>query len=117
MANKSIVQRQLKLILRPAQERLLNRWLWHLTGVYNWAVTKIERDARLKIYHSRYDLEALVAGHGCRIGIPQVCVADTVRTAHDAWRRFAPVIGDTLWHAEGPCPSGDTVRWWLVCVL
>lgn len=42
-----MIQCQLKLKLRPSQERVLNRWLWHLTGVYNWALKKIERDAAL----------------------------------------------------------------------
>ncbi len=47
-----MIQCQLKLKLRPAQERLLDRWLWHLTGVYNWAVRKIELDAKDGIYYS-----------------------------------------------------------------
>jgi len=82
-----VVQVQLKLKLRPAQERQLDRWLWHLTGVYNWAIRKIELDAAHGIYHSRYDLESKLKGHGKRLGIPQVSVADTARTAHNAWVR------------------------------
>lgn len=76
-----------KLKLRPAQERLLNRWLWHLTGVYNWAVKKIEADASNRIYHSRYDLEALLVGHSKRMGIPAKVLEGAERTAHDAWQR------------------------------
>lgn len=82
-----MIQVQLKLKLRPSQERLLDRWLWRLTGVYNWAVRKIELDAANGIYHSRYDLGHKLAGHGRKIGVPQVCVEDAAGTAHDAWRR------------------------------
>ncbi len=87
MKAKSIIQVQLKLKLRPAQERMLNRWLWHLTGVYNWAVRKIELDAKDRVYHSRYDLEALLVRHSKRLGIPSRVIEGTARTAHDAWRR------------------------------
>lgn len=30
-----MIQCQVKLILRPAQERQLERWLYHLTGVWS----------------------------------------------------------------------------------
>lgn len=83
-----MIQVQLKLQLRPAQERQLQRWLWHLTAVYNWAVRQIERDLEQgRRVRSRYDLEGLVSGHGPKIGVPQVVVADTVRTAYYAWQR------------------------------
>lgn len=77
----------LKLKLRPVQERMLNRWLWKLTGAYNWAIRKIEADARNGIYRRQYDFEALVGGHGPKIGISQIVLADTVRTAYQAWDR------------------------------
>lgn len=77
----------LKLKLRPAQERLLDRHLRHLTGVYNWAIRKIELDTKDGIYRSRYDIEALVNGHGPKIGVGQRFVSDTVRTAYRAWER------------------------------
>jgi hypothetical protein len=34
----SVIQCQLRLKLRPAQERMLKRWLWHLSSVYNWPI-------------------------------------------------------------------------------
>lgn len=37
-----MIQRQLKLRLKPKQIAQLDTWLWHLTGVYNWAV-KVKR--------------------------------------------------------------------------
>lgn len=82
-----MIQVQLKLILRPAQERQLQRWLWHLTGVYNWAVKKIEADSAGGIYWSNYRLEALLTGHSAKVGVPAAALTGTVRTAHLAWRR------------------------------
>jgi len=41
-----MIQRQLKLRLRPAQEEQLATWLFQLTGVWNWAIRKIEQDAK-----------------------------------------------------------------------
>lgn len=40
-----MIQAQLKLRLNSKQEALLAGWLWNLTGVWNWAVRKIELDA------------------------------------------------------------------------
>lgn len=65
----------------------MRRWLWHLTAVYNWAVRKIELDAANRVFHSRYDLEALITGHSVKVGVPAIVIGDTVRTAHDAWQR------------------------------
>src|SRR5689334_5632852 len=76
---------RLKLDPRPAQERILTRWLWHLTGVYNWTVRKIELDAKNRIFHSRYDIQSLLIGHSTRMGIPMAVLRGTVRTAHTAW--------------------------------
>jgi hypothetical protein len=47
-----MVIRKLKLKLTKTQETKLESWLWHLTGVYNWAIRKIELDAHDKIYHN-----------------------------------------------------------------
>lgn len=84
---KSFVACHLKLKLRPAQERMLGRWLWHLTGVYNWAIRKIQLDARDGIYRGAYDLEGLLVGHSARLGVPAKALRGTVRTAHNAWQR------------------------------
>lgn len=85
---------QLKLQLRPTQERKLVRDLWHLTGAYNWAIRKITGDAQHGIRLSRIDLQNLIAGHGTRIGVQQHTLRATVWTAHDAWQRcFRRVSG------------------------
>ena len=82
---KSYVQYQLKLSLRPTQERMLNRWLWHLTGVWNWAIRKIEADARDGRYWSAFDMKQLLTFHSKKMGI----AAHTMhRTAVDAWEAW-----------------------------
>lgn len=80
-----MIQRQLKLRLNRTQEREFERWLWHLTGVWNWAIRKIELDSADGFYHSRYDLEAMVVGHSRRLGISIDVIEGAIRTAHDAW--------------------------------
>lgn len=76
----------LKLKPTARQERQLQRWLWHLTGVYNWAVRKIELDARDKRYHSLFDLMAMLTGHGRKIGIHVQVLQVAAAGAHLAWR-------------------------------
>lgn len=82
-----MIQCQLKLKLTPRQERQLDHWLWHLPAVWNWAIKKLENDARGGIYHSSYGLRNIVSGHGARIGIPAHVLAAVVMGAHEARKR------------------------------
>jgi transposase len=78
----------LKLQLRPTQERQLRRWLWHLTGVYNWAIGKLEADAKAGIRYSVYDLKRLLNGHSRRMGIPAHALQGMAAQAHTAYQRY-----------------------------
>ena len=49
----SMIQRQLKLRLNSSQAKHLDNWLFHLTGVWNWAIRKIEQDAKDGVYYSQ----------------------------------------------------------------
>jgi len=80
-----MIQRQLKLRLTKAQERRFERWLWHLTGVYNWASRKVEMNRQL----STYDLQSLLRGHSVRMVIPAHVMRATAVTAHLSWRRYS----------------------------
>ena len=82
-----MIVRQLKLKLNSKQERQLNEWLWNLTGVYNWAIRKIELDARDNIYHSQFDIQNFIANHSKRMEIPSHTMQGTIIQAHTAWRR------------------------------
>jgi len=82
-----MIIRQLKLKLNTKQEQQFDNWLWHLTGVYNWAIRKIELDAKDGIYHSQFDIQNRIANHSETMGIPSHIMQGIIIQAHRAWRR------------------------------
>ncbi len=82
-----MIIRKLKLKLNKTQEQQLDTWLWRLTGVYNWAIKKIENNAKNKIYFSKYDFQNLLAGHGKKIDIPSHAIQGVLIQAYTAWER------------------------------
>lgn len=82
-----MICRQLKIIPNRTQEHQLEDWLWMLTGVWNWAVRKIEQDAQGGLYYSRMDFQNLLAGHGQKIGIPSHVLQGTLSDAYTGWER------------------------------
>lgn len=78
-----MIQVQLKLRPTKAQARTFDRWLWHLTGVYNWAVRKLEADPRLSVY----ELKRAVNGHSTRLGMSSWVLGGTIETAVTARKR------------------------------
>ena len=85
--------RELKLKPNKKQKQQFNEWLFHLTGVYNWALRKIELNANNKIYLGKYDLFNLAAGHANQINIYSQTLQSTIAQAHDAWRRCFKKVG------------------------
>jgi transposase len=61
--------------------------LWNLTGVYNWAIKKIEHDKTDDIYHSQMSFQNLLADHSKKLEIPSHVIQGTLRQAYDAWQR------------------------------
>ena len=82
-----MIQRQLKLRLNTGQETQLDTWLFQLTGVWNWAIRKIEQDAEDGIYYSPKAFHNLLADHGKKIGIPSHTLQGMLDTAYTAWQR------------------------------
>lgn len=82
-----MIQRQLKLRLNKNQESVLITWINNLTGVWNFAVRKIELDAKNNIYHTPEDFQNLLAGHGKKMGIPSHTIQGILLSAHVAWKR------------------------------
>jgi putative transposase len=82
-----MIQIQLKLKLSRAQEALLDQWLWHLTAVWNWAIRKLEQDAKDGIYYSPQDFQNLLADHCKKLGIPSHVIQGILSSAHLAWKR------------------------------
>lgn len=82
-----MIQSQVKLKLNKTQEKTLNGWLYHLTGVWNWAVRKIELNAKDHIYFSEKKFQNLLANHSKTLGIPSHTIQGTLLDAHMAWSR------------------------------
>jgi transposase len=82
-----VIQAQLKIRPNKEQEAQLTGWLWNLTGVWNWAVRKIELDSKDKIYYSQKEFHNLLANHGEKIGIPSHTLQGLLDQAHIAWSR------------------------------
>lgn len=96
-----MMQRQLKLRLNNAQEQIMHDWLWHLTGVWNWAVRKIEADAKDGIYYSQKAFHNLLADHGKKLGMPSHTLQGILDTAYTAWQRCYKKL------AKKPCLKGQ----------
>lgn len=75
--------------LRPtcAQAAVMERWLWHLTSVYNWTVKTIEHEAEAGRYPSKFDIYNRLLGHGDKIGVAASAIKGTANTVHEAWSR------------------------------
>jgi putative transposase len=82
-----MIQRQLKLRLNTSQAKQLETWLFQLTGVWNWAIRKIEQDAKDGIYYSQKAFHNLLADHGKKLGIPSHTLQGMLDTAWIAWQR------------------------------
>lgn len=82
-----MIQRQLKLRLKSKQLHQLDTWLWHLTGVWNWGIRKIELDAKDGIYYTTKDFQNLLADHGKKLGIPSHTLQGILNTVYTAWQR------------------------------
>jgi putative transposase len=80
-----MIQAQIKLRLKVKQEVVLQEWLWNLTSVWNWAIRKIELDAKDDIYYSPKDFRNLLANHGEKLGIPSHTLQGVLSTAYLAW--------------------------------
>lgn len=65
-----MIQHQLKLRLTKAQERRLDDWLWVLTGVWNFAIRKIELDAKDGIYYTPKGFQNLLVNHSKNLDMP-----------------------------------------------
>ena len=81
-----MITRELKLRLTTKQKNLLNQWLFHLTGVYNWASRKIELNAQNKIYFSKFDFVNLLPKHSKKLGIPSHTIQGILDQVYLAWQ-------------------------------
>lgn len=89
-----MIQAQIKLRLNLIQTTQLCSWLFMLTGVWNWAIRKIENDSKGGIYYTPNGFQNLLADHGKKIGIPSHTVQGMLAMAYTAWKRCFKKIGD-----------------------
>ena len=82
-----MIQVQLKLKPTKAQQAVLAEWLNILTGVWNWAITKIGNDAADHIYHTQFDFRNILAHHNDRLGMPSHTIQAQLNIAYIAWKR------------------------------
>jgi len=82
-----MIQRQLELRLNARQEGQLTDWLYHLTGVWNWAIRKIELDAKDGIFYTPQAFHNLLANHSAKLGLPSHTLQGMLSTAYTAWQR------------------------------
>jgi hypothetical protein len=75
--------------------------LWNLTGVWNWAVRKMELDAKNKIYYDAKDFQNLLANHGDKMDIPSHTLQCVLSQAHG----MAILFGSHLRRAKIPLAS------------
>lgn len=83
----NMIQHQIKLRTNAKLEAELAEWIWSLTGVWNFAVRKIELDAKDGIYYTPQGFQNLLANHGKKIGIPSHTVQGVLATAYTSWQR------------------------------
>lgn len=88
-----MIQAQLKLRPSAKREQQLKEYLWMLTGVFNFAVRKIELDAKDRIYYTPNGFQNILAGHGRKIGIPSHTLQGVLVTAYTAWQRYFNKLG------------------------
>lgn len=89
-----MIQTQLKLRMCKTQEKTAESWLPILGSVFNFAVRKIELNAKDKIYFSKNDFQNLLANHGERLEIPSHTLQGVLSTVYDAWKRcFKKIAG------------------------
>ena len=55
-----MIQRQLKLRTKSKKNIILEEWLYILRGVWNWAIRKIELDAKNCIYYTKKEFQNLL---------------------------------------------------------
>ena len=82
-----MIQAQVKLRIKPKQEAILMAWLLMLKGVWNWAIRKIELDAKDGVYYKKQQFQNLLANHGKRMDVPSHTLQGMLLMAWDAWDR------------------------------
>jgi transposase len=82
-----MIQRQLKLKLTKKQEATLEEWLPILTSIWNWAIRKIELDAKDHIYYTHLTFKGMLPGTSKIVGVPGHTIKGILDLAYLSWAR------------------------------
>lgn len=82
-----MIQRQLKLKLNQSQAAMFDEWLWYGTGIFNFAIRKIQQDAADGIYYNKKQFQNLLAGHAKKLNVPGHLIQGILTQAFIAWDR------------------------------
>jgi len=88
-----MIQAQIKLRVKNRQELILNEWLLVLTRVWNWAIRKIELDAKDGIFYTKKEFQNLLANHSKKLDIISHTLQGMLCMAWDAWDRCFKTLG------------------------
>lgn len=80
-----MIVRELKLRPNKKLEQTVDTWLYHLSGVFNWGVRKIELDARDGLYYSKKEFQNLLANHSKKLEIPSHTIQGILVQVWDSW--------------------------------
>ena len=97
-----MIARELKLKRNRKLDREIEKSLWHLTGVYNWAIKTIRLRKNAGLGYSAFDLINLVSGHSKKSGLSSQAITGTIFQAFNAWER--------CWKGLGKAPRYKSVR-------
>ena len=82
-----MIARELKLKKNKKLTKTVDKTLWHLTGVYNWAIKTISARKDAGLGYSAFDLINLVSGHAQKSGVSSQAISGTIFQAFNAWER------------------------------
>lgn len=88
-----MIARELKLKRNRKLDRAVEKSLWHLTGVYNWAIKTIEWRKNAGLGYSAFDLINLVSGHAQKCGVSSQAISGAIFQAFNAWERCWKKLG------------------------
>jgi putative transposase len=88
-----VIARELKLKRNSKLDREVQKSLWHLTGVYNWAIKTIELRKNAGLGYSAFDLINLVSGHAQKSGVSSQAISGAIFQAFNAWERCWKKLG------------------------
>lgn len=81
-----MIQWRIKLKPNATQERQLKEWFNICTGIWNWAIRKIELDGKDGFWYSQTQFNNILAGHPQKLEIPNCMMQGMLTRAWRTWK-------------------------------